>query len=322
VALALGALVGVLIVALMLYLMTRPRMSSKFANAPTQRASEVFMEAAPPPLSEDMVAGGSAGSDAIPQAAVVGAPAASPALVAAAEASMPRREVIYSGALTIEVEDVEKAMARVQAVTLRSGGWVSEQEMSTDAEGHRTTVIALRIPASKFHGVRDTLRGIGEVIHDGVHSQDVGKEFVDLEARLRNLEREEKVIAELFSRKGKIAEVLQVERELARVRGEVERIQGQLRYLGDQVAYSSLAVTLSPKRPAIERKIASWNLGYHVLRAWRALVGVARALTYFVVYTVIVIGPFALLAWIVWRGMRARKAKRVPKPDRPPVQEN
>ena len=101
--------------------------------------------------------------------------------------------------------------------------------------------------------------------------------------------------------------MLQVERELARVRGEIEQSEGQLRFFRDQVAFSTLAVRLMARRPALERKVAGWHLGYHVLRAWRMLVAVARAVTYVVIYGAIVIGPLALLAFMLLRNLAARK---------------
>ena len=42
-----------------------------------------------------------------------------------------------------------------------------------------------------------------------------------------------------------------------------------------------------------------------MLRAWRGLVAATRILTYVVLYTVVIVGPFALLAWVVWRIVRA-----------------
>ncbi len=222
---------------------------------------------------------------------------------ATAEASALRREIIYVGTMTVEVDDVEGASRRLIEAVQASGGWVSNRQLHTDSEGHRTGTIEVRVPSGRFEGIHDAAKGIGAVVRDVVESRDVGKEFVDLEARLRNLEREELVIAGLFDRRGKISEVLEVERELARVRGEIEQIQGQLRYLRDQVSFSTLNVSLVPKRPAIERKMESWNLGYHVLRAWRALVAIVRAVTHVVIYSLIVILPLALVAWVLGRGV-------------------
>jgi hypothetical protein len=242
------------------------------------------------------------------------------ALAANAAAATPRREIIYTGETTLEVDDVEKTTGQVEKTLANVKGWVSGHQLNVDTEGRRVATIAMRIPAAQFSDVHDSLRRLGEVIHDEVRSQDVGMEFVDLEARARNLQREESVISGLFSRGGKIGDVLQVERELARVRGEIEQTQGRLRYLTDQVAFSTLSLTLTPKRPAIERKVASWNMGYHVLRAWHLLVGVAKGFTYFVVYTAIVIGPFALLGWGIWRVVRTRR-RSMPKQETPPAGE-
>jgi hypothetical protein len=281
------------------------------------------MSPAPPPGAPAEVAGEGEMVDRSGDASAgsAGGGRAPGASLATAEAAMPRQEIIYTGDMRVEVDDVAAAASQVEKTVSEAGGRASDRQMNTDAEGHRTATIAARFPAAKFTAVHDALLKLGDVISDRVQSQDVGKQFVDLEARLKNLVREETVVAGLFSREGKIGDVLQVERELARVRGEIEQIQGELRYLKDQVAYSTLTVTLAPKRPAIERKMESWNLGYHVLRAWRALVAVARALTYFVIYTVIVVGPFVLLAWIVGRIVRAARRRRAAKAGLPPAPE-
>jgi hypothetical protein len=92
-----------------------------------------------------------------------------------------------------------------------------------------------------------------------------------------------------------------------------------LRYLKDQVAFSTLSVALSPRRPEIERRMERWNLGYHVLRAWRGLLAVTRMLTYVVLYTVVVAGPFALVAWLIWRMVRSRKRRGGPAASPPPA---
>ncbi len=315
-ALRVGCLVVILVVVVVVglvgawSLLSPKKMASpEMARMPSPPPGAPAMPAAEGPRPAESSSGGGPDTESAGQA-----PGAA---LATAEAAMPRQEIIYTGDLRVEVNDVAVAASQVEKTVAEAGGRSSDRQMSTDAEGHRTATITLRFPAAKFTPVHDALLKLGDVISDRVQSQDVGKQFVDLEARLKNSEREETVVAALFSREGKIGDVLQVERELARVRGEIEQVQGQLRYLKDQVAFSTLTVTLAPKRPAIERKMESWNLGYHVLRAWRALVTVARGLTYFVIYTVIVVGPFLLLAWIVWRIVRAAR-RRTPKAGLPP----
>ena len=74
-------------------------------------------------------------------------------------------------------------------------------------------------------------------------AQDVTEEFVDLEARISNKKRLEKRIVELLSSSsGKIKDVIEVERELARVRGEIEQSEGRLRYLTDRTEFTTEVV--------------------------------------------------------------------------------
>ncbi len=242
-------------------------------------------------------------------------------LMAAVEAATLPRKIIYTANFTIEADDVDVAADTIETALKAAGGWVSQKQVQEYTPGERTCNITIRVPVVKFAELCDTFRGLGEVHSEGIETDDVTEEFVDLEARLTNLKREEKVVAELFERQGKIADILQVERELSRVRGEIEQIQGRLRYLKDRVNYSTITATLYTRHAEAVREMHKWDLGYHVLRAWRALVNVARALTYVVIYTAIVAGPFIVLALIIWMIARAVRRRRRTEPDLPPVQD-
>ena len=74
---------------------------------------------------------------------------------------------------------------------------------------------------------------------------DVSEEFVDLNARIANSRRLETRIVQLLDDKsGKIKDVIEVERELARVRGQVEQMEGRLRFLTDRTALSTVTITV------------------------------------------------------------------------------
>jgi len=224
-----------------------------------------------------------------------------------AEASITR-QIITTGQMTIEADDVAAATQSLESMVAKAGGWIAHRESTTDEEGRRTTSLEVRFPSTGFNSIHDAFAGLGDVTHDAIQTQDVGREFVDLEARHRNLLREEGVIRELFARNGKIRDVLEVERELARVRGEIEQIEGQLRYLHHQVSYSTLAITLAPKRPALQSKVESWSLGYHAVRAARMMFAAVRSVVTALLYVAIVTGPFALvIGGLVLVVLRARR---------------
>jgi multisubunit Na+/H+ antiporter MnhC subunit len=160
------------------------------------------------------------------------------------------------------------------------------------------------------------LRTLGDVRSQSIKAEDVTRQMVDLEARLRNLRREEEVVAELFRRQGRIADVLEVERELSRVRGEIEQGESALAGLRDSVAYSTITITIQTRPSKVEQKLREWSAGYHVLNAWHALVKVVRALITALIYIAIVIGPFVVVALVIWWAIRAsRRAKTPPHTD-------
>jgi len=229
------------------------------------------------------------------------------AAAAPADAAIARR-IITTGEIAVDVRDVAAAARQLEALVTGAGGWIANRESGADGDGRRTASFVVRVPAARFDAIYDRLAALGDVTHDAKQTQDVGKTFVDLEARRRNLQREEAVIAGLFARNGRIADVLEVERELARVRGEIEQAEGELRYLGNQESYSTLTITLAPLRPAIQRRVETWDLAYHATRATRALLGAMRTVTTVLLYGAIVVGPFALvIAAAAWAVRRARR---------------
>lgn len=74
--------------------------------------------------------------------------------------------------------------------------------------------------------------------------QDVTLHYVDLEARIRNAERQEERLLEILGKAETVEDILRVEQELARVRGQLEAMTAEFRYLSDQVDFSTISVSL------------------------------------------------------------------------------
>ncbi|MEE8114793.1 MAG: DUF4349 domain-containing protein, partial [Nitrososphaerales archaeon] len=81
-------------------------------------------------------------------------------------------------------------------------------------------------------------------------SDDVTEEYVDLQARLTNLDRQEARLQEILGLARNVDEVLKIENELERVRGEIERLTGRINYLESNVAMSTISVNLNQPGPA------------------------------------------------------------------------
>ncbi len=92
------------------------------------------------------------------------------------------------------------------------------------------------------------LRGLGELKNQTLGTEDVTKQYFDTDSRLKNARvMEQRLIDILETKTGKVADLLEVERELGRVRAQIEEMQGALKYMDAQVAFATVTITLSEK---------------------------------------------------------------------------
>ncbi|HWE41226.1 MAG TPA: DUF4349 domain-containing protein, partial [Gemmatimonadaceae bacterium] len=139
-----------------------------------------------------------------------------------------------------------------------------------------------------------------------VTAEDVGEEFVDVTARMGNARRLEARLVELLAtRTGKLEDVLQVERELARVREEIERYEGRIRYLRAQTAMSTMTVNVHEPLPVLGTHPGDNPIAQAFRDAWRIFVAVIA----FLISSLGILIPLGILALLAWRFFpRRRKA--------------
>lgn len=208
--------------------------------------------------------------------------------------------IIRTGQATIEVDSLELGIGQLQRLATTVGGFIANSSTQTGHGQQRLATLEIKVPASRYDEALGGLAGIGKLISSNTTAEDVGEEFVDVTARVSNSRRlEERLVALLATRTGKLDDVLSVERELARVREEIERYEGRLRFLRSKIAVSTLTVTVAEPGPVVGQP------GTNVMaeafkQAWRNFVSViARGIeTLGGVLPVLALG---VLGWIGWR---------------------
>ena len=161
---------------------------------------------------------------------------------------------------------------------------------------------------------------VEEVVTESQDAQDVTAEFVDLEARLSNLQALEVELVALLAEvreqpEADPAKLLLVFNEVSRVRGEIEQLQGQLNYLNDVVALATLSVYLAPTPaavPIVEEGWAPLEVARDSLRNLvNGLQEVAEWGINFALYTLplllLILGIPLLILWLVFRRLRKRQ---------------
>lgn len=236
---------------------------------------------------------------------------ASPALGALA-ASQPDRQLIKNATVVIETVDSRAATDQLTSGLAAIGGYVGEMQEAVDGLGRRAVTIQIRVPSDKFDASMHTLESLGRTINKQVTTQDVTEEFVDTEARARNLKKMEERLLDHLNRFGELKDILGVEKELTRVREDVERLDGRLRYLSHRVAFSTISVTLTEK-PKAETVIPeqSFSTAKVTTEAVRSLVGFGQTVWYCVIWVGVWSPVWLVIVLAIW--LVRRRERRLAK---------
>ena len=241
-------------------------------------------------------------------------PAAMAAPVAPQAASMVEeidRLIVRTVSMGLLVDEVAKALEAISSLADEMGGFV----VSSRIGGEKQTTfgsISIRVPADRTGEALSRLRGMAvRVTNESTSAQDVTEEYVDLEARLRNLERTEEQYLRLFDRADKVEDVLRVQRELSNVQGQIDQIKGRMQYLERTSATSLITVELRPASSPEPLARPGWSPVETAMEAVRGLTGFGQGL----VDLAIRIGVFApawapllIVAW--WLQERFRRRLR------------
>jgi len=228
----------------------------------------------------------------------------SPGKVPAVDLAMvqgEQRMLIRTAELSLSVQDTAEAAEKAKAIAEELGGYVADSQIYQQGE-RLYADMTLRVPAEEFNTALQRLKELAvDVKRETIHGEDVTEEYVDLQARLRNLELTEKELQQLLTevreRTQDAEDVLAVYRELVEVRGQIEQIKGRMQYLERMVGFSTIRLNISPhalSEPVVEE---GWEPLITLRNASRSLVKAFQWLVEAMIWVVVFLLPIlALLA--------------------------
>ncbi len=192
-------------------------------------------------------------------ALVADAPAPPPPPPGDISDSMSGRKMVRTSSLELTVANPLEAAQQIRALTTTLGGYIESSEINTQDTPSAT--LTIRVPAPRLYEAKAQLRHLAvRVDSEKTEAQDVTKQYVDMDARLRNLRAEEAQYLTIMKSAIKVQDMLDVSEKLSGVRGEIEQQQAEFTALSKQI--ETVAITIGLRAQA-ETAV----LGFH----WRPL---------------------------------------------------
>jgi cell division protein FtsL len=206
-------------------------------------------------------------------------------------------QIVKTGALSLEVADIDQSTTLAKAAVAGLGGTVSQSNRSGSGD-YLTASITFRVPSARWDDTLTALHKLGsKILSEETNSTDVTSQVVDLDARLDNLKRTEAALQAIMDKAVLMADVLAVQDQLTQTQGQIEQLTAQRDHLTNQAAMSTLTVTFQlPSKTVTSQAAQDWTLSGQIDQAGAALVRIGQGLATIGVWLLVVVLPIGLAA--------------------------
>lgn len=222
-------------------------------------------------------------------------------------------QLIKTAELRFQVTDLKKCREEIEISIRKYSAYIEETNLKYEnplLEEHFT----IRVLSQAFEPLLKELESRATYVnYRKVKSDDVEKEFVDLESRLKTKREMEQRYAEILRNSTKSTDdLLKVERQIGELHTEIEAVVSKMNFLRDQVKHSTIKLEVyqvDEQRVSVITSTPdlSSRTGESLKAGWNGLTTVAllflRAWPVWILLT---------LGWIVWK--RRRKWMPVQNP--------
>ena len=197
------------------------------------------------------------------------------------------RLVVRETTLSIVVKDAAIAISSIQKSAEQFGGYLVQSHLAKPEESASGTII-VRVPQEKLSDALVAFRLVGlRVVDENISGQDVTDQYVDLDSRLKTLEKTKQKFEDILDRATAIQDILNVQQQIISLQSQIDTVKGQQQLLSQTAKLSKITVYLStdefslpyapaqPWRPDVIFKLAVRSLVAHIRDIGTGLIWIA-----------------------------------------------
>jgi hypothetical protein len=205
------------------------------------------------------------------------------------------RKIIRTSSLEMVVQRPADAAEKITAIAEGMGGYL--ETASGGGQNATSGALTIRVPASRLQEAWAEIRKLGlRVESEKVDAQDVTRQYVDQDARIRNLRAEEVQLLTILKQAATVKDMMAVSERLGEVRGQIEQQQAEFNALSRQIETVAIAISLRTESEAQVFGL-NWRPGYQLKLALHD--GLESVATYAAAMTTVL---FYLPAVLLWAG--------------------
>lgn len=155
------------------------------------------------------------------------------------------RKVAHTSDLTVIVNSPGKTADKIRVLAEHLGGYLLTSQFSGKDSNYAS--ISIRVPVAQAEEAKAEIRKLAiHVESENTEAEDVTKQWVDTDARLRNLRATEQQYLQILKRAASVKDTLEVSEKLGEIRGQIELQQAEFAALAKRVETVAISVSLRP----------------------------------------------------------------------------
>ena len=173
-------------------------------------------------------------------------------------ALVENRKIIKNVNETVQTDRYDEFIASLYEAVNNAGGYVSDKnergESYYNEDSLRYASFTVRIPAQALSDFTARVDSLAVVTYYSESQNDVTGAYIDTESRIAVLEAEESALLDMLALATSVDSALSIRTRLVEVQSDLASLRRQLESYDDRVAYSTVYLTVSEVRRAVERE--------------------------------------------------------------------
>lgn len=218
-------------------------------------------------------------------------------------------KIIYTADLSLTTKQFDQTLGYIENKIIALGGYIANSSLNGKKpeewnDPGRIAYITARIPSEKSESFIKDVQGEAQVESINRSSDDITAQFIDTKSRVDVLTIQLNRLKDILVTRDKLADVLELEREIARITLEIEQLTTNLRQWDNLVAYATVSIQLREVTAMTAPRPVPTDLGSRIQEGfYTSITGVGNFLSDLTVFLISALPVLVLLAIIglaVW----------------------